>query len=520
MDRKGDKPAVNLKKRRAAVIMNIRMTIPIALILILGNPSASADDQKRTLENDMREVYHVLPESASTLSEVLTKGVYYGRFRVNYLCWDYKDNRGSLAHDPTGFGLGGSIIYKTAPFHGVSATAGVYTSQNLGLLTGEDALYGRTGKDTFSRYEVLENGDWGMTVPAQAYMQYNFQETEIKIGRQIFESFCTSSNDTKMIPNTFEGYTLVSKEIPKTLVKLSLLTAQKLRDHIEFHDVITYDDGRGTPYSKWNNQDDSAAHRGISYANLQLAGKKVDNELFIAEIANESIDHMKVAIGYNAVPDLFSTFMAESSYEFSLANGWSLTPGLRYMQQFDHGAGSVGGAAISGALAPGGSAIADGGYTSPDSVDAKLYAARIVLKKGVGRLMAAYSRISDDADFISPWRGFPTAGYTRLMGQYNWEANTRSWTVQASYDFGKAGLVKGLRAVMDYTCMDYDDEKVRLLGVAQTDRDYLHADIWYRFPFLSYLEAKLRLGYIDAQETAVGLDPSYRECRFELNVLF
>jgi hypothetical protein len=72
------------------------------------------------------------------------------------------------------------------------------------------------------------------------------------------------------------------------------------------------------------------------------------------------------------------------------------------------------------------------------------------------------------------------------MGQYNWEANTRSWAFQASYDPGKAGLVKGLRAVMDYTNMDYDDDKMQLLGHAKSDRDYFHADIWYRFSFLTW----------------------------------
>jgi hypothetical protein len=86
------------------------------------------------------------------------------------------------------------------------------------------------------------------------------------------------------------------------------------------------------------------------------------------------------------------------------------------------------------------------------------------------------------------------------MGQYNWEANTRSWAFQASYDPGKAGLVKGLRAVMDYTNMDYDDDKMQLLGHAKSGRDYFHTDIWYRFSFIPYLEAKVRVGYVDARK--------------------
>jgi len=503
-----------------------KLTIAVASSLILIGTLTAADEPKRALRNNMTEAYDILPETATTFSEVFTQGMFYGRLRMNYF---YLENENGDLHDPTGFGIGGSVIYKSAPFYGLSATAGLYTSQNLGLLEKDDALYGRCGKDTFSRYDKMEDGDWGMNVLAQAYLQFNIKKTDIKIGRQIFESFLTKSNDTKMIPNTFEGYTLVSNDIPGTTVKLAFLTQQKLRDHTEFHDVITYNDGKNRTItvgseslnlSEWNNQDDSAAHKGLTYKNLEAAGEDVDNDLAVAGVTNQSVRNLKLDMWYNGVPDLFYSLMAESNYKIQLADGWSLTPGLRYMCQFDDGAGDIGGAAINGTLAAGGTAIGNGGYNDPDSVDAKLYAARLVLKKGAGCLLTGYSKISDDADFISPWRGFPTAGYTRSMAQYNWEANTESWMVQAFYDFGKAGMIKGFRAVIDYTYMDYDDEKVRLLGHAKTDRNYIHTDIWYKPPFLSELEAKIRFGFADAQRTVAGLDPSYSEFRFELNYLF
>jgi hypothetical protein len=160
------------------------------------------------------------------------------------------------------------------------------------------------------------------------------------------------------------------------------------------------------------------------------------------------------------------------------------------------------------------------GYEDAGSVDGRLYAARLVLSKGAGRLSAGYSKTSDDGDLITPWRGFPTAGYTRSMAQYNWEANTQSWMVQAFYDFGKAGVIEGFRAGIDYAYMDFDDKKERLGGHGKTDRGHIHADLWYRFPFLPDLEAKVRIGLLDANDTTAGTDPSYNEFRFELNYLF
>jgi hypothetical protein len=103
------------------------------------------------------------------------------------------------------------------------------------------------------------------------------------------------------------------------------------------------------------------------------------------------------------------------------------------------------------------------------------------------------------------------------MAQYNWEANTESWMVQAYYDFGKAGVIEGFRASIDYVYMDYDDTKEQLGGHFKTDRGIVHADMWYRLPFFPDLEAKVRIGLVDAENTTIGVDPSYNEFRFELN---
>jgi len=502
-----------------------------ALLIVLMSPLAGADMPKRALKDDMTEVYHVLPEESSSLAEAFGKGMFYGRLRMNDFYWDYDEN---MLYDPTGFGLGGSLIYKTSPYVGFSLTAGLYTTQNLGLLDIDDALFGRTGKDTFSRFDAVGDGDWGMSVLGQAYIQYHVHETDIRVGRQVFEGFLARSNDTKMIPNTFEGVTLISRDLPDTTFTAAFFTGQKLRDHTEYHDVITYNDGRNRTVtigsrtvnlSAWNNQDDSAAHRGLSFDNLKAAGKKVDNTLVIAGVTNQSIDHVRLDLWYTGVPELFYSLMGEANVEIPLAGGWSLTPGLRYMRQFDSEAGVVGGAALNGKLVDG-TGLARG-YNDPDCVDGELYAARLVLKKGAGRLLGGYSSISDDADFIAPWRGFPTGGYTRSMAQYNWFAETDSWMIQAYYDFGKAGIIQGLRGGIDYVWMDYDDEKERLGGHSLTDRSYIHADIWYVFPFFEELEAKFRFGMINADNrtnataiAASGEDPSYHEFRFELNYLF
>jgi hypothetical protein len=509
---------------------------------------------KRTLKNNMSEVYNILPDPAACLSEVFTKGMYYGRLRANYFTYDnyashYYDPQSpttlSSQHDPTGFALGGSFIYKTAPLYGFSGTAGLYTAQNFGLLEKDDAIFGKTGRDTFSRYDKLKDGDWGMTVLAQAYAQYNIFKTDFKVGRQIYESFLTGSNDTKFIPVTFEGYTAYSEYIPATTVSVAWLTAMKLRDHSTFHDVITYDDrnsafddSRYTYYYNGNKinlrnydeMDDTSAHKGLSYTKLKNAGNDVDNDLQVTGVSNKSIKNLQMDVWFTRVPDLFCSLMAEPNYDIALPDGWVLTPGLRYMQQFDNGAGDIGGAALNGKLA--GKSGPQRGYTDADSVDARMYAARLVLKKGASNFLVGYSKISDDADLITPWRGFPTGGYTRTMGESNWQADCQTWMFLAGYDFEKAGLVKGFRASIDFVSTQEDDKKEYLNGDSLgTDRYIIHSDLMYRFPSLPDLEAKVRLKFLDGDrrtctDTSIThkfgyvADPSYSDIRFELNYLF
>ncbi|MCF6246930.1 MAG: OprD family outer membrane porin [Desulfobacula sp.] len=496
-------------------ILLLILITTLVLALYLAGTLSAKENPKRILRNNGTEKYNLLPEKATAMTEVFAKGVLYGRLRMNSFKFYWDDDS---KYNPKGFGIGGAFVYKTAPLNGISATAGFYTSQNIGLLNDNDALFGKAGKGTFSRYDKLQDGDWGMSVLAQAYLQYHFSQSDIKIGRQIFESFLTKSNDTKMIPNTFEGLSLASRDLPETSIKLAYLTRQKLRDHTKFHDVITYNDGRGNAYSNWNNNDDSAVHKGLSYTNLTTAGKDTKNDLIVAGATNTSVENLKLDVWYTGVPDLFYSIMGEVNYKIPMIDGWILTPGFRYMGQFDDGAGAIGGAALNGTLA--GTAGSAKGYDDAGSVDGHLYAARLLLKKGPGSLLAGYSKISDDADIIAPWRGYPTGGYSRSMAQYNWEADTESWMIKTSYDFGKAGLLSGFRASLDYVYMDYDDTKEQLGGIGKTDRSIIHADMWYKFMSFPGLEAKFRMGLVDAQNTSAGADPSYNEYRLELNYLF
>ena len=495
----------------------IKLSLVTTIVLSYGLiASLNADEAKpkRTLQGNMNEVYNTLPSAANNVGEVFTNGMFYGRLRTNIFAWDWENNTNG---DNKAFGLGGSLIYKTAPLAGLSATAGFYYANSpFDSLREDDADVSivKSGKDTFSRYDVSTDGDWHMAVLAQAYIQYDISKTSFKFGRQFFESALTASNDTKMIPNAFEGLSFESKEISKTTLKGAYLTAQKLRDHTTFHDVLTFKDSSA---NSWNNNDDSGVHKGLSYANFVAAGEDTEHELVIAAISNSSVENLKLDATYTAVPDVVSSIIGEINYKINLSEGFSLTPGFRYIEQFDNGGGEIGGASLSGNLARDKNPTTLLGYNDRYTLDGSAWMARLVLTKGALQVLAGYSDVADEADLVAPWRGFPTGGYTRAMAQLNWIANTKSAMAEANYDFGKAGILNGFKALGRYVVQDFDESK-QAAGV-QADSKMVHVDLVQQLT--PQLDARVRFASVNAENRTTGVDKdSYNEYRFEINYLF
>jgi hypothetical protein len=472
---------------------------------------------KRTLAGNMNITYKVLPEDVDSFQEMFTKGLVYGRLRMNSFHWDWKDD--DKYTDNYALGLGGSLVYKTGRLNGLSGTVGLYTSQNPFMtMDPENAGSLKAGKDTLSRYDVKAQGQYGLTVLGESYLQYDTGKTKVKFGRQMFHTVFTKSNDTKMIPNTFDGISVDSKSIPNSRLQLAYFQAQKLRDHTTSHDVITFKDENG---ESWANNDDSAIHKGLNFSNFQKAGESTHHNLLVGAYEWKPTKKFQFIASYLTVPDVISNLTVEAHYKTSVGE-WSVTPGIRYMSQFDDGAGQVGGASLKGSLASWTEGADARGYKDPDSLDSSLLALRAVAKNksGTTKLLYGYSAVEDKGDIVAPWRGFPTGGYTRAMAQYNWNANTKTHMVQGVYDFGKAGKIDGFKVSARYAIMDFDDNKQDV----ESDRTIVHIDLFKKFKALPDFEAKVRFATVDSKHTVTETtdkpDTSYNEYRLEFNYLF
>jgi len=482
----------------------IRFYSIVLFFMLATNLSFSDDDIfKHSLQCDMTQIYEDEPQEVTTFSDMFCNGIFYGRLRAHSFSFLWEDEVTGKRENSHIAALGGSIIYKSAYLNGFAVTAGLYTTHAKGSLSEDESALYKAGKDTFNRYSLLSGGNGSITSLAQAYLEYKYNESYIRVGRQIYTTFLTKSNDTKMIPNTFEGISLVSKIIPNTIISMAYLLKQKLRDHSDFHHVFAYGDSKSDPYARYSENDDSAMHRGITLSKLRE--KKIDDRLFVFEVKNGSIDNLAIRMNYTTVPKLISYMMLQAEYRFEIYD-WSVMPGFRYMKQFDDGAGSLAGANLKEKTK---------GYTNADSLDAALYGARVDIVNDAFKLRFGYTKTSDEADIVTPWRGFPTAGFTRAMSQYNWYANTQSYMVQLDYEFEN---VEDFKILTRFVVQDFDDSKI---GV-QADSKVFTFDAVKSFPEQS-ISFKTRFAHVTGHEQHSAFtkaNPSYDEVRFEINYLF
>ena len=514
----------------------------------------------------------VFAQAADDLASAFTQGKLTGDIRINYINTDWNTNDwGTTAKpkpdgDSRGAAVGGSLNYETGTFYGISAGAGFYTTQSLGIETDNannvanstnNATKGdkpTTGSDLFARGPGAATS-WGQgySVLAQSYLQYEIAKSKLKGGRFLMSNPWISPNDTKMIPVAVEGVSFVSNDIANTTIQLDFADKIKERGMSYFGNMADTGD---TPdaiknyYRTHYTATSTTAISGFNPAtnNYGSGGEAPGVTIFGAK--NKSINALELQAWFMQWPDIIDQGMLEANYALPVGDV-ILSFGARYMHQWDTGAGAIitpatGTSAYSDLgvtnTAPTGSKATDVNKKGDNNnkVDTDLYALRASATYGPAKLLLAYSHTSSGGDMIAPWRGFPTDGYTRAMTQTDWNANTKAYKVQFDYDLKQ--LTKGLSAMLSYAYYDRDPSKVPY--AACTDRYYNNGDthqwdfdVKYNVPAVKGLELKVRTMYQANQVLAAatnlgtantaatksegyGNDTSNKEIRLEANYRF
>jgi hypothetical protein len=117
-----------------------------------------------------------------------------------------KDEQGKKS---TTLSAGGYVSLSTKPLGGFSLTGTLFTT---------NPIFGKKEERMF-----LGSDAEGYSIVGEAYLKANLGKTLFKAGRQLLDTPYADSDDIGMIPNTFEGYSLVNQDIADTTVVLAYL---------------------------------------------------------------------------------------------------------------------------------------------------------------------------------------------------------------------------------------------------------------------------------------------------------
>ncbi|MDO9305680.1 MAG: OprD family outer membrane porin [Sulfuricurvum sp.] len=477
----------------------------------------------------------VFATAADDLASAFKEGKFDGRIRTQYFVtdWDMHDGTNKDA-TATGFAVGGSLLYKTAPLYGISVGAGLYTTQNPGGWTEADdganmtttsKFNATTSNDLFLREgsgttptsgtnptKLVPYGE-GYAVLVQSYLQYDIAQSKIKAGRFLMTNPWITPNDTKMIPIAIEGAEVISNDIGNTQVQVDYADKIKERGMTHFGNMADTGD---TP-------DAIKAYYTTTYTNP--SGTHGDApDVTIVGITNKSIDSLELQGWVMHWPDLVDQGLIEANYAIEAGDA-IVSLGGRFIKQNDKGAGTI--------IKPLTTSSTTGNGDNDNSIDSYLWAVRAVVNYASTQFLLSTSHTDDGADMIAPWRGFLTQGYTRSMTQTDWNANTDSYKAQLNNDLGQ--FVSGLSTMLSYSIYDRDPSKTPYQSM--TNRAYQNDDTTqWNFDVLYKCSGSLKglelfARFMDQNNdidktnviggtTTNAFDSSNREMRLEANYRF
>lgn len=312
---------------------------------------------------------------------------------------------------------GGWLDYQSGWLYNLfAAGATLYTSQPLYAPEDRDGT------------KLLASGQEGYTVLGQAYGKIKlFDRNEIRLYRQSYDSPYVNKYDSRMTPNTFEGYSL----------------------HGAFGEEKS---GPGFRYA-------------AGYI-PKIKERNSDEFVYMSQAAGAKVERGTVAAGgrfnYGAssigaieyyTPDILNIFYTEAKHIWKLSDDL----GLYFGAQFTHQQ-SLGDNLLTGS---------------------SFYAYQMGLLGEIGYrngiLSFAYTKDGDGADLRSPWSSYP--GFTsEQIRDFN-RAGEQAFMVKASYDWKR--FVPGLSSYVLYTAGDGRIDPATGRGLA--DERELDADLQYRF---------------------------------------
>lgn len=394
-------------------------------------------------------------ETAPAIEDRVDYGTVFGQSRTFYIDRTYK---GSIENNRNSLAAGGYIGYKSPEYNGLSAAVvlyGVYgfdihdeDAEVAGSSSYDPALYG----DGFKNYLYV----------GEAYLNYLYENTIIKIGRQKLNTPLAAADDARMLPNLFEAAVVTNNDVEDT----TLIAAHIIGEGVgTFGNVyptslpsLAIQSGYGYGYKLGTNGD---------FANMgEIALGKGNDTAGVTALAAiyKGIDGVTLqAWDYYAHDILNALYLqADFGWDCLLNNAVKMNASLQYINQSDIGDALAG------------------------NVDSNYWGAKLGAKYGNLSGYVAYSQTADsdgaeNGGILTPWGGMPA--FTQgMVTRHQFFSDTDSYKVAATYNFSEYHV----KATAYYTSFDVGESATYAAGLDSTESGFdiiyqATEDLQYRF---------------------------------------
>ena len=182
--------------------MKTILKIGFIVLLLLNSLYAESVDEKRDRAHSVRKVVDSIGKLETkdisivdSFKHMFIDGKLSGQIKSIYGTYNQKE-RG--VEDSYATALGGILKYELAEFNGFNAGAAVYTSHDINFATGAGTKHNNELSSSSGEYTQM----------AEVYINYNYKDLNIRVGRQSLETPLADSDDIRMIQNSFNAYIL------------------------------------------------------------------------------------------------------------------------------------------------------------------------------------------------------------------------------------------------------------------------------------------------------------------------
>lgn len=370
-------------------------------------------------------------QAAEDLSSMFSEGKASGQVRMFYVDREYQGTAGTDDHR-NATAIGGYLKFETAAYEGLNLATAFYTTNGAFL---------KSPKTDYTEVDMTllgpDNEDYSMI--GELYAQYTRNNTTLKFGRQKLDTPMAGSDDARMLPNLFEAYLLINKDIPNTTIIAGQVTrfAQGT-----FGRVYNSAAGGGNAllaatsgYSAVDSRDQVG---DFVNAGKYAVGENT-NGVSVVSATYTGVENLKVQLWDYYAHDILNAMYGEASYSWNCLVTDAIKPSAaaQFIKEDDIGDAYAG------------------------KVSSLYWGAKFGVKVSDLSAYVAYSQQSEAAatsgslekSTITPWGGMPA--YTQgMVTRHIFISGTKASKVAATYDFKNLGA--NLNATGYYTSFDMD----------------------------------------------------------------